>query len=381
MKLKRKTIKKLLSYLSLLVISIGLLTACGNRQEGTSSADAAKSGESNQSAQEVSIGVLIWSTDDGLGADSKKALDSVAEDLGINLIYRTGSYDPEGQTTDIENLIAAGADGIMCCVMSDTSTDDLLKVCEDAEIPMQVFFRNIMDEEAYNYCMGSEWFAGYICEDEGGAGVAMVEELIARGCTTFGLMNGEAGNGVIDRRQAGVMNYLDEKGITYYVSVNGNSSTASEWVDTSDQLLAAHPDIDALMLSVGSNGIIDAMVTNLEGTEIRMTCYDTPVDIPGSFEAGNLVMLTTGTQIDPVYALINLYCKISGQPKSDTPTEYTSKYIYMKSAQDAAAYAECFSDFNTYTSEEVKALVEMDLDAFVKEMDNYSLEMVSNKMK
>ncbi len=46
-------------------------------------------------------------------------------------------------------------------------------------------------------------------------------------------------------------------------------------------------------------------------------------------------MLTTGAQIDPVYALINLYCKMSGNPKSETPTEYGSNYIYMKSAEDA----------------------------------------------
>ena len=65
---------------------------------------------------------------------------------------------------------------------------------------MQIFFRNIMDEDAYNYCMASDLFAGYICEDEGGAGVDMVDELLASGCTTFGLLNREAGNGVIDRQ-------------------------------------------------------------------------------------------------------------------------------------------------------------------------------------
>ena len=126
----------------------------------------------------------------------EKALDAVAGELGVNLIYRTGSYDAENQTTDIENLIAAGVDGIMCVVIVDTATDELLKVCEEADVDYQVFFRNIMDEEAYNYCMASDHFAGYICEDEAAAGVDMVDELIAQGCTTFGLINREAGNGV-----------------------------------------------------------------------------------------------------------------------------------------------------------------------------------------
>lgn len=387
--MKKKWMKLVALTLSLMMV---LLTACGSGQNAGNSAAGNDGSESSETAAEESssenttdgnltVGVVIWSTDDGLGADSKKALDAVAEDLGINLIYRTGSYDAENQTTDIENLVAAGADGIMCCVIVDTSTDELLKVCEEADIDYQVFFRNIIDEEAYNYCMASDHFAGYICEDEGSAGVDMVDELIAQGCTTFGLINREAGNGVIDRRQQGTMNYLDEKGLTYYVSTNTSTATATEMVDATDQLLAAYPDIDGLILSSGSNGAIDAIITDLEGTDIKLTSFDTPADIEGAFNAGNLCMLTTGAQIDPVYALINLYCKMTDNPKSETPTEYGSNYIYMRSAEDAKTYEQYFGDFNSYTEDEVKNMVDMDLDSFVKEMANYSLEMVAGKMK
>ena len=72
---------------------------------------------------------------------------------------------------------------------------------------------------------------------------------------------------------------------------------------------------------------------------------------------------------------------IRDRAKSDTPAEYGSNYIYMKSAEDAATYEQYFSEFNTYTAEEVQGLVEMDLDSFVAEMGNYSLEMVAEKMK
>lgn len=382
----KKKLMKLTAILLSLTMTVGLLTACGSGQnagnEGGTENGASESEETQEAAEDadLTVGVVIWSTDDGLGADSKKALDAVAADLGVNLIYRTGSYDAENQTTDIENLIAAGADGVMCCVIVDSATDELLKICEDADIDFQVFFRNIIDQDAYDYCMASEHFAGYICEDEGAAGVDMVDELIAQGCTTFGLLNREAGNGVVDRRQQGVMDYLDEKGLTYYVSTSTSTATATEMVDATDQLLAAYPDIDGLILSSGSNGAIDAIVTDLEGTDIKLTSFDTPADIESAFNAGNLCMLTTGAQIDPVYAFINLYCKMTGTPKSETPTEYGSNYIYMKSAEDATTYEKYFSEFNTYTSDEVKSMVEMDLEAFVNEMANYSLEMVADKV-
>ena len=53
----------------------------------------------------------------------------------------------------------------------------------------------------------------------------------------------------------------------------------------------------------------------------------------------------------------------------------------MKSAEDAQTYEKYFGEFNTYTAEEIKAMVDMDLDSFMNEMSNYSLEMVADKMK
>lgn len=332
-----------------------------------------------ESAVQTTIGVVIWSTDDGLGADAKEAIDAAANALGAKVLYRTGSYDAESQTTDFENLIAAGVDGIMVTPIVDTSTDELLKVCEEAEIPMQVMFRNIIDKEAYEYCMASNYFAGYVVEDEEGTGAAMVDKLIAEGCTTFGLLNREAGNGVVDRRQAGVKARLDELGKPYHISVSPSTATATDMTDASDQLLAAHSDIDALICSSGSNGAIDALITNLNKKDIKLTSFDTPADIATSFDAGNLVMLTTGAQIDPFYAFINLHNKLAGKPFSDKPTEINSNYIYLETVEDITTYDKYFSTFKTYTNEEIVSLTEMSLDDFLGEVKAYSMQTVAGK--
>lgn len=331
------------------------------------------------SDEQTTIGVVIWSTDDGLGADAKEAIDAAAKALGVNVLYRTGSYDAEAQTTDFENLIAAGVNGIMVTPIVDTSTDELLKICEEAEIPMQVMFRNIIDEEAREYCMASKYFAGYVVEDEEGAGAAMVDKLIEEGCKTFGLLNREAGNGVVDRRQAGVQARLDELKMTYYTAVTSSTATATDMTDASDQLVAAHSDIDALICSSGSNGAIDALITNLNGKKIKLTSFDTPADIASSFDAGNLVMLTTGAQIDPFYAFINLYNKLKGNPFSDKPTEINSNYIYLESVEDITTYDKYFSTFKTYSDEEIVNLTKLSLDDFLKEVEGYSMQTVVDK--
>ena len=280
-----KTLSKMIAIVLTMAMLLCVLTACGSSSTtqttaagGTQEAAAGNPG-SAEAKTDITIGVVIWSTDDGLGADSKKALDAAADALGIKLIYRTGSYDAENQTTDYENLIAAGVDGIMCTTLVDSSTDELLKVCEDAGIPMQLMFRNIIDEEARNYCMSSDNFAGYVVEDEEGAGAAMVDKLLADGCKEIGLINREAGNGVIDRRQSGVISHLDELNVPYHVTTITNTATATDAADATSQLLAAYSGIDGLIMSSGSNGSIDGVITLLEGTNIKLTSFDTPTDL------------------------------------------------------------------------------------------------------
>lgn len=381
--------KKKWTKLMSLVLALAMmfaLAACGSQGSGSGAASTGGSSSGTSDGSEgsastgdgdLTIGVVIWSTDDGLGADSKKALDAAAEALGINLIYRTGSYDAENQTTDYENLIAAGVDGIMCTTLVDTSTDELLKICEDAGIPMQLMFRNIIDEEAYNYCMSSDQFAGYVVEDEESAGAKMVDKLLDEGCQSIGLVFREAGNGVIDRRQAGVLARLEELDVPYYTTTITN--TATDASDATAQLVAAYPDIDGIIMSSGSNGSIDGLITYLDGTDIKLTSFDTPADLSGSFEAGNLVMVVSGTQIDPLYALINLYNKIQGQPFSDTPTEIQSNYIYLETVDDVTTYDEYFGTFQTYTPDEIVGLTQMDFDSFLEEVSNYSLQTVVDK--
>lgn len=391
-KMKKNMTKFFALVLSALMV-MSLMTACGSAAStstasaaGSASASSpasasAASGSTAAKTSDITIGVVIWSTDDGLGAASKEALDAAASALGIKLVYRTGSYDAENQTTDFENLIAAGVDGIMCTTLVDTSTDELLKICEDAGIPMQLMFRNIIDKDAYDYCMASKDFAGYVVEDEEGAGAAMVDKLAAEGCKSIGLMFREAGNGVIDRRQSGVVDRLKELNMTYHTTTITNTASATDMTDAAAQLTGAYPDIDGMICSSGSNGTIDGLITYLSGSNIKLTSFDTPADLTGSFAAGNLVDLTTGAQIDPLYALVNLYRKITGNPFSDTPTEIHSNYIYLENADDINTYDANFSSFKTYTADEIVNLTKMSYDDYVKEVSNYSLQTVADKNK
>lgn len=371
------------------LMTVAAITGCGSANPpskpsvgdggNVSSENSAESENAKAADSERLLGAIIWSTDDGLGADSREAIDATAAALGMKVIYRTGAFDAEAQTTDIENLIAAGVEGILITPLVDVSIDEYMKVCETAGIPMQIMFRNIIDEEAYDYCMASDLFAGYVVEDEAAAAVDMIDKMIADGCTTIGLLNREAGNGVVDRRQQGAIAYLEDKGIKYYTTTLSSTASAADAADSTAQLLAAYSDIDGLLLSSGSNGVVDGIITYLEGTDVRLASFDTPADIVSSFDAGNLSMLTTGAQIDPVFATINLYNKLNGTPFSDAPTEINSNYIYLENTEDTKLYREHFDTFKTYSKEEIVNLSQMDYNDFLAEVVKYNLHSVADK--
>ena len=371
------------------LMTVAAITGCGSANPpskpsvgdggNVSSENSTESENAKVADGERLLGAIIWSTDDGLGADSREAIDATAAALGMKVIYRTGAFDAEAQTTDIENLIAAGVEGILITPLVDVSIDEYMKVCETAGIPMQIMFRNIIDEEAYDYCMASDLFAGYVVEDEAAAAVDMIDKMIADGCTTIGLLNREAGNGVVDRRQQGAIAYLEDKGIKYYTTTLSSTASAADAADSTAQLLAAYSDIDGLLLSSGSNGVVDGIITYLEGTDVRLASFDTPADIVSSFDAGNLSMLTTGAQIDPVFATINLYNKLNGTPFSDAPTEINSNYIYLENTEDTKLYREHFDTFKTYSKEEIVNLSQMDYNDFLAEVAKYNLHSVADK--
>jgi ribose transport system substrate-binding protein len=368
---------------TLLFFSMSLI-GCGGKKTGTAAGDGS---ETAAGVKKVKIGVAIWSTDDGLGADAKAAVDAASRALGFDVVYRTGDYDAESQITAFENFIAADCDGIMVVTMVDTSTDELLKICEEAEIPLQVMFRNIVDKETYDKCMNSKYFLGYVVENENKAGADMVDALVKEGCSTFGLLYREAGNGVTDRRQTGINDRLAELGssVMAYTATLSSTATATEVADAAAQLKTAYPKIDAFICTSGSNGSVDSVITFLNNTPVKLASFDTPVDIQGGFAQGNLSILTVGAQIDPFFAVINLWCFLQGKPLSNKPVEIQSNYIYLTSAGDAKTYEQYFKQFNTYTAEEIKQLTavynpDMNLDRYVKEVSGYSLESVVRRI-
>ena len=97
-------------------------------QRGRRTTEAAASGIDNK---DIKIGVSIWSSTDVLGSQCKLILDEAAKALGVQVQYVDQGHVSEKVTASVEQLAAAGCQGIIICNSSDTEMTSAIKTCND----------------------------------------------------------------------------------------------------------------------------------------------------------------------------------------------------------------------------------------------------------
>lgn len=402
--------KKLLALLLTVVMAASVVSGCGSKSD--QGAQGQKDQNSKQTAvpdkneaentadkpadaegKELSVGVVIWSVDDGgLGFSVKKQLEHVGEVLGVNFIFKGGSVDAESQIKDVENLIAAGVDGILLCPMVDTTIDKFTQMCEEADVKLSLMFRTVMDEGVRSIVMASEAFVGDVCEAEEAAGGDLVDALVESGAKNLALMYCEPGNSVTDRRQEGIDARIKELGVNVVTTYTMPAGTLSAgFTEGANSIMTAYPECDGFLLSFGSDGGIDAVIQlvlskNLTG-KVHVASFDTVQDTKAAFENKILVAETCGSQADALFAFMMLYNELMGTPLSDEPIELLSNYVYVKNTEQAAMYDQYWSNDNyqLYSEEEIKNMSkthnpDLTLEKFKEVVDAYGYEDVLSRL-
>ena len=158
----KRVLKKVTAALLAATMVVGL-AACGN---GGSSDD--KSSKSSKSGK-VKIGVSIWSSTDVLGSQCKKMLDAAAKALDVEVQYVDQGHVSEKVTASVEQLAAAGCQGIIICNSSDTEMTSAIKTCNDNKVYLAQFFRVISKKDSadiYKAAKDSAYYIGAVHEDE-----------------------------------------------------------------------------------------------------------------------------------------------------------------------------------------------------------------------
>ena len=78
--------------------------------------------------------------------------------LGVEVQYVDQGHVSEKVTASVEQLVAAGCQGIIICNSSDTEMTSAIKTCNDNGVYLAQFFRIISEDEQRRHLSGSKRF-------------------------------------------------------------------------------------------------------------------------------------------------------------------------------------------------------------------------------
>ena len=369
------------------------MTACGGSKD-TTTADSSSSAATETPAaatdnKDIKIGVSIWSSTDVLGSQCKLILDEAAKALGVQVQYVDQGHVSEKVTASVEQLVAAGCQGIIICNSSDTEMTSAIKTCNDNKVYLAQFFRVISKDNSadiYQMATDSAYYIGAVHEDEPANGEALVNILLEKGDRNIGLIGWEQGDatwlGRWEGYKAGVEKWNeanpDDKATLSEPQYAGTTSEGGS--KAAEALMAADPNLDALIPAGGGGDPLQGAIAAVERAgktqDIDIVSTDFLPDLGERLENGSMAGESGGHYCDPLIAFMMVYNAIKGN-YADFAGKFEDvpfPYLYVSSADDYKAYEQYFVDQLPYTDEELVAMSELDLAGLKEAAAKVSIE-------
>ncbi len=346
-------------------------------------------------ADDITIGVSIWSSTDVLGSQCKAIIDKAADALGVSVMYVDQGHVSEEVTASVETLCAAGCDGIIICNSADSEMTSAIQTCDAYGVYLTQFFRIISEEnspEVYQTACDSEYYLGAVHEDEVTNGYTLVNLLLENGDRNIGLEAWTVGDATFQLRWQGYQQAIDEWNeanpddqATMTDPVYANTSS-EEGASVALSLVNSNPDMDALIVAGGGGdplvGAIGALANEGLTGEIDVVSTDFLDDLAEQLESGGMFAESGGHFCDPLFAFLMTYNAIQGNYTKEAGTfgyEILFPYLYVSSSEDYANYVTYFVDDDPYTDEEIVEMASYSFDDLNTAATSLSIEDVVSR--
>ena len=353
------------------------LAACGNGNNAGSSAAGDTKEIKAIDNKDIKIGVSIWSSTDVLGSQCKKILDEAADALGVQVQYVDQGHVSEKVTSSVEQLVAAGCQGIIICNSSDTEMTSAIKTANDNKVYLSQFFRIIDKEKSadiYKLATDSPYYIGAVHENEPENGEKLVEILLNKGDRNIGLIGWEQGDatwlGRWEGYKAGVekwnKEHPDDQAKLSEPQYAGTSSEGGS--KAAEALMAADPNLDALIPAGGGGdplqGVIAAVARAGKTADIDIVSTDFLPDLGERLKNGSMAGESGGHYCDPLFSFMMVYNAIKGNYTGIEGKfeDVLFPYLYVSSPEDYVDYEKYFVEKLPYTKEELVSMSELSLD-------------------
>ena len=385
----RKILKKVAAVAASVAMVTGLV-ACGS----SSSTGASSGGGQTIDNKDIKIGVSIWSSTDVLGSQCKLILDEAAKSLGVQVQYVDQRHVSEKVTASVEQLAAAGCQGIVICNSSDTEMTSAIKTCNDNKVYLAQFFRVISKDNSadiYKAATDSPYFVGAVHENEPENGEKLVNILLEKGDRNIGLIGWEQGDatwlGRWEGYKAGVekwnKEHPDDQAKLSEPQYAGTTSEGGS--KAAEALMSADPTLDALIPAGGGGDPLQGAIAAVERAgktqDIDIVSTDFLPDLGERLANGSMAGESGGHYCDPLIAFMMVYNAIKGNYTgfegkfNDVPFPY----LYVSSADDYKAYEKYFVDQLPYTDDELVEMSKLDFDGLKNAAAKISIEDAASR--
>ncbi len=392
--------KKLTSVLLSGMMLVSAFTGCGSGSGGSSAGNDTQAQGATEAKVEtkadgdIKIGVSIWSSTDVLGSQCKMILDEAAESLGVQIQYVDQGHVSEKVTASVEQLCAAGCQGIIICNSSDTEMASAIKTCNDNGVYLAQFFRIINQEtspDIYKAALDSEYYIGAVHENEPENGEKLVQILLDKGERNIGLIGWEQGDatwlGRWEGYKAGVEKWNaahpDDQAVLSEPQYAGTSSEGGS--KAAEALMSANPDLDAIIPAGGGGDPLQGAIAAVERAgktnDIDIVSTDFLPDLGERLANGSMAGESGGHYCDPLFAFMAVYNAIKGNYKDNAGKfeDINFPYLYVSSPEDYADYEKYFVDQLPYTKEELVEMSKLDMAGLKEKAASLSIEDAASR--
>lgn len=275
--------KKFVALLLVLVLSVSVLAACGNKDkdgevippetEGTETEDNA--GEK----EDFTVGFVISTQTNPFFVSLKNGAEAKAKELGIELIVLDSQDDSAKAAANMEDLITRGVDLILVNPTDSDAIVNSVMLANDEGIPVITVDRAANGGEVLSYIAsdniaGGKMAAEFIIEQLGGSGKVVELEGIAG--TNAARERGEGFNEGIEGTELEVV----AKQTADFDRVKG--------LEVMENILQSQPEIDAVFAHNDEMALGALEAIKASGRDIIVVGFDATDDAVASVEAGEL---------------------------------------------------------------------------------------------
>lgn len=352
----KHTLKKLTALILALVMTFSL-AACGSADSGNNDSG----GDETASFKKAKIGVALY-IDSGTAVDATKAyLEALSGPMNLEFTYTVLTQtDESANLTKIQELIAAGVDGIICTM--DLGTQAILSECEAAGVYLAGYLSDYDTSytSAYDGVFGNDYFLGTVsdgpCGDEMTAGCDFLDSLLEYNernpepplthvaVTMFPTWAFPNQAFLVDQFYQAVEDYNATAETPIVADPLNEETDVLQFTTVDSTYFSKHPNIDAIMSFAAGSFVYPTMVS--AGVDTTMKLF-----APGYSEGDEVNFGTAGTgtyqqcmvsAIEAInYPLVLLVNKLNGVEFPDMPENAERRSvlsILINSDEDMAKY-------------------------------------------